>query len=119
MDFKSEVYKIQEAIESLKDSENKEIIKSLLLLMDNLNDRIEGIQVNVETIQENVEFLDNDISEIQEDLFEEVSIEDLEDIEDDFKEVTCNKCNKPIFIESSALESGISIPCPFCGEHIN
>ncbi|MEQ8198688.1 MAG: CD1247 N-terminal domain-containing protein, partial [Clostridiaceae bacterium] len=116
MDFKNEVHKIQEAVESLRDSENKDIIRSLLSLIEDLNDKIEEIQVNVETIQENVEFLDNDISEIQEDLFEEVSIEDLQDIDDDFKEVTCPQCNKPIFIESSAIESGVSIPCPFCGE---
>lgn len=91
-------------------------IQSILVTMTN---KIEEIIVNQETIEENMQFLDDDLSNIQDELFEEVSIDELCDMEDEYVEINCIHCNKPIFIEKSALTSKEQIPCPYCHESIN
>ncbi len=79
--------------------------------------KIEEVMVNEAVLSENLKYMDDDISEIQEELFEEVSLEELDEFESEYTEVSCNKCGKPIFIEASALEED-NIPCPYCGENI-
>ena len=69
-------------------------------------------------MEENMQFLDDDLSNIQDELFEEVSIDELCDMEDEYIEINCAHCNKPIFMEKSALDSKEQIPCPYCHENI-
>ena len=69
-------------------------------------------------IQRKLNCIDDDIVDIQDELFEEVSIEELEEMEDDYKEISCKNCGKPIYIENSTLQKENKIPCPYCGENI-
>lgn len=117
MNFRDELEKLELLLKAIPETDKK-ILDSFSNILKGFNDRVEEIEVNIETLQENVEFLNSDLSEIQDDLFEEVSLEDLEDFDEGFEEVTCSNCNKPIFIEKSALINNEIIPCPFCGESI-
>ena len=83
-----------------------------------MTNKIAGVVVNQEAIEENMQFLDDDLSNIQDELFEEVSIDELCDMEDEYVEVNCIQCNKPIFMEKSALSSKEQIPCPYCHKNI-
>ena len=49
-------------------------------------------------------------------IYEEVSFDDLSSIEDEYVEIKCENCDKPLFVEQQALNNNSSIPCPFCGK---
>ena len=83
-----------------------------------MNEKIEELAVNQESLDENIRFMDSDLSNIQDELFEEVSLDELNDIEDQYKEINCIHCNNPIFIEQSSLENNSEIPCPYCHKNI-
>ncbi|MGL5414280.1 MAG: CD1247 N-terminal domain-containing protein [Clostridium sp.] len=113
---------IRENLEVLKTEtaklDNNDITLKIIETIDMLTDKVEEVLVNQEAIEENIKFIDTDISGIQEELFEEVSFEDLEEIEDEYEEIKCRHCGKPIFIEKSATETNEKIKCPYCGENI-
>ncbi|WP_297633473.1 CD1247 N-terminal domain-containing protein [uncultured Clostridium sp.] len=98
--------------------DNNDITLKIIETIDMLTDKVEEVLVNQEAIEENIKFIDTDISGIQEEIFEEVSFEDLEEIEDEYEEIKCRHCGKPIFIEKSATETNEKIKCPYCGENI-
>lgn len=115
---------IQEILESLKkkiskveNEEYREIFGDINNLLEGISNKLEETIVKQEAIEENIQFIDEDLTDLQEELFEEVSLEDLEDFEDEYVEIQCNKCNKPLFIEKDALENNKIIPCPFCNEN--
>ncbi|MGV3025773.1 CD1247 N-terminal domain-containing protein [Clostridium thermobutyricum] len=113
---------IRENLEILKKEannmeENSTLLK-LINVIDLLTEKVEEVIVNQEAMEENIRFMDTDLSGIQEELFEEVSLEDLEEIEDEYEEVNCKHCNNPIFIEKSALTNNEDITCPYCKENI-
>jgi len=115
---------IQEILENLKDrvskvdnKEYREIFGNINTLLEGLSDKVEELIVKQESIEENIQFIDEDLTDLQEEFFEEVSLEDLEDFEDEYVEIKCNKCEKPLFVEKEALENNKNIPCPFCNEN--
>ena len=67
-----------------------------------------------ESLEENLKYIDEDLSDIQEELFEEVSIEDLIEMDDEFVEIKCNNCNQVLFVEKETAENKKTIVCPFC-----
>ena len=105
-------------LENLKSDENKDLIKGILDIIKDLSEEIEKLEVNQEALEENLSFIDKDISEIQEDIFEELTLEELDVLDDEYVEVKCDKCDKELFIEKSALEENKSIPCPYCNNII-
>ena len=114
---------IQEVLEDLKvkvskveNEEYREIFGTINNLLECLSDKVEEIIVKQESIEENIQFIDEDLTGLQDEFFEEVSLEDLEEFEDEYVEIECSKCKKPLFVEKGALESNQSIPCPFCNE---
>lgn len=117
MSFREELDKIQVVLKELPETE-KNIYEAFTSILEGFNNKLEELEVNLEAIGENVDYLNSDLSDIQEDLFEEVSLEDLEDFDDGFEEVTCSHCKKPIFVDKSALVNNSQIPCPLCGENI-
>lgn len=115
---------IQEVLEDLKEKiskvenkEYKEIFSDINSLLESISDKVEETLVKQEAIEENIQFIDEDLTDLQEEFFEEVSVDDLEDFEDEYVEIECNKCNKPLFVEKDALENNENIPCPFCNEN--
>lgn len=115
---------IQEVLEDLKDkvskvenNEYREMFKSINAVLEGLSDKVEELIVKQESIEENIQFIDEDLTDLQDEFFEEVSLEDLEDFEDEYVEIECNNCKKPLFVEKEALENNKTIPCPFCNEN--
>ena len=74
---------------------------------------MEEVIVKQESLEENVGYIGEDLTDIQDELFEEVTFEDLMDIEDEYVEVKCKCCGKPLFVEKDALNKNNNIPCPF------
>ncbi|MGG5462457.1 CD1247 N-terminal domain-containing protein [Clostridium sp. B9] len=112
---------IRENISTLLEAMNKnteldkEFKDSLLNVISSLVEKVEELQVNVETLDENIELLNDDLSGVQDELFEELTLEELEEYEDEYCEVVCDKCHKAIYIEKNILDKAESIPCPYCG----
>ncbi|WP_297519103.1 hypothetical protein [uncultured Clostridium sp.] len=98
---------------------NNEFNRKLLDLVDGLFDTIEGMAVNLESVTEDVSLINDDLSDVQEELFEEVTLEDLEEEDDDYVEVKCQSCEKPIYVENSVLKNKEKISCPYCTNQIN
>jgi len=117
---------IKKQMEDLKDAVNiieendkyKNCFNRITSILDLMNDEIGQLSINQEALDENIRFMDSDLSNIQEELFEEVSIEELNEIEEQYTEINCIHCNKPIYIEQSALENNEEIPCPYCNKNI-
>ncbi|MGL4991347.1 MAG: CD1247 N-terminal domain-containing protein [Sarcina sp.] len=115
---------IRKSINELKFilKENKEINndfnKKLVEVIENLSETIDEIQINLNNVAEDLSFINDDLSNVQEELFEEVTFEDLED-EDEYIEINCSTCNKPIFVENSVIKNKEKIACPYCTNQIN
>ena len=113
-DIKNNISNLLKAMD--KNTElDKEFKDSLLNVISSLVDKVEELQVNVETLDENVNLLNDDLSGVQDELFEELTLEELEEYDDESCEVVCDKCHKPIYIEKDILNRSESIPCPYCG----
>ncbi|MGL4569703.1 MAG: CD1247 N-terminal domain-containing protein [Clostridium sp.] len=116
--IREEIQELNSCIDKVSNNENKEILCKISSILNTLTSKVEEISVNQEIIEENLEYLDDDLSGIQDELFEEVSLEELNEIEEEYKEINCSHCNKPIFIEASALEENNDISCPYCGGNV-
>ena len=117
-EIKKTMDKLNTSIENVNDEKYKEIFTDISLVLDGLSKKVEEILVNEAVLAENLNYLDDDISDIQEELFEEVSLEELDEMEEEYREVNCSKCGRPIYIESSTIKGNDEIPCPYCGENI-
>lgn len=116
--IKKDIEAFRKSLENIQDDKYLDYFRSVSDILDSINNKIEDFSLNIETINENIGFMDSDLSNIQEELFEEVSLEELNDLEDKYTEFNCPHCNKPIFIEQAALENNKDIPCPYCGKNI-
>lgn len=108
------LYKI---LENHKD-ENTEVFKAAAEVMEILSKEISDLKRATDSIKETVNFLNDDVSELQDQLFEEVSIEDLEDISDNYDEIECKNCGKKLYLEMSAIKNNDVIKCPDCGANL-
>ena len=94
--------------------DNKMFKEKVLDLIESLANKIEEMQINRETLDENVSLINDDLSEVQDEIFEEVTFEELEEFEDDYVETICNNCKKVLYVERSVLKNNEEIPCPYC-----
>lgn len=118
-ELRKEIEAFKISLSNMDDDKYKKYFESIQSILNTMTDKIEEIVVNQETMEENMQFLDDDLSNIQDELFEEVSIDELCDMEDEYVEINCAHCNKPIFMEKSVLDSNEQIPCPYCHEYIH
>lgn len=114
-----EIEDMREKINSISDDKYKDIFNSITNILNNLTDKVEEVIVKQESLEENVGYIGEDLTDIQDELFEEVTFEDLMDIEDEYVEVSCKNCGKPLFVEKDALNKNNNIPCPFCNNKAN
>lgn len=114
-----EIENIKETIQSIEDEKYKELFTKISSVLINLSDKMEEVIVKQESLEENVGYIGEDLTDIQDELFEEVTFEDLMDIEDEYVEVKCKCCGKPLFVEKDALNKNNNIPCPFCNNKAN
>lgn len=98
--------------------ENIEFYKVATNILDCLNDEVSQMNEKIKNINENINFLNADVSELQDQLFEEVSIEDLEDIEDSYDELECKNCGKKLYIEVDAIKNNENLHCPNCNANL-
>lgn len=117
-ELRKEIDNLKISLSKVQDKEYKECFEGIFSVLNTMSDKIEELFVNQEAMEEKMQYLDEDVSGIQDELFEEVSIDELNDIEDEYTEINCAHCNKPIFIEKSALENNAQIPCPYCNKNI-
>lgn len=116
-DIYTQINEFKNKIDNLdvKDEQYRDIFNSFSDILLDLSSKVEDVILRQEYLEENMEYMDNDLTDIQDELFEEVSFDDLNSIEDEYVEIQCEKCNKPLFVEQQSLNNKISIPCPFCG----
>lgn len=117
-ELSKEIEKFKNSLSKIQDKEYGEYFKNMVNILELMDSKIEELTVNQESIEENIKFMDDDLTNIQDELFEEVSIDELNDMEDEYTEVNCSHCNKTIFIEQSALSNNNEIPCPYCHQNI-
>lgn len=117
-ELSKEISNLKNNLSKIKDKEYKEFFEGIASILENMNQKIEELTINQEAIEENMKFMDDDLSNIQDELFEEVSIDELNDMEDEYTEINCAHCNKPIFIEQSTISNNDEIPCPYCHKNI-
>lgn len=117
-DIKNKIEKLNISISRIKDENYKELFDEVSSILNGLSSKVQEIMVNEAALAENIKYLDDDISDLQEELFEEVSLEELDEIEEEFKEVSCKGCGKTIYIEASTLKENKEIPCPYCDKNI-
>lgn len=118
--IKKKIEELDIVIQENSKAYSTDIYSAISNILSDLNDRIEEVLENQVVLAENFNFMDEDISNLQEELFEEVSIEDLEEIESElqYTEIKCTKCNKKVFMEESLLKNKDEIKCPYCNEGI-
>lgn len=113
-----EIEDLRSIISEVEDEKYKDIFSKLINIIDDLSGKISDIEVRQESLEEDLEYIDKDIIGIQDELFEEVSIEDIIEMEEEYVEINCKHCNKPLFVEKDNVVNN-HIPCPFCNEIAN
>lgn len=109
---------LKSIVSEVDDSKYRDIFNNLIDIIDKLNEKVLELEVRQDVLEEDLEFIDKDIIGIQDELFEEVSIEDIMEMEDEYVEINCKHCNKPLFVEKDNLLND-HIPCPFCNNVAN
>lgn len=117
-ELRKEIENLRKSIAKIESNEYKDCFDNVFSILEIMNQKIEELTVTQESIEENIKFMDDDLTNIQDELFEELSIDELNDMEDEYTEINCVHCNKPIFIEQSALSNNEEIPCPYCKKNI-
>ena len=114
-DVYTKIDQVKNKINDIKDEKYADIFNSLSDILLDLSSKVEDLNSRQEYLEENIEYIDNDLTDIQDELFEEVTFGDLNGLEDEYVEINCEKCSKPLFVEQQALNNNNAIPCPFCG----
>ncbi|MDV4152174.1 hypothetical protein R0131_15205 [Clostridium sp. AL.422] len=110
------IERIKEDISKIDNDKYKSIFDDLLSVIEDIADHIGEIEYKQDSLEENIKYIDQDISGLQDELFEEVSIDDLIELEEEYIEIKCKNCDKPMFVEKEAINNKKDIPCPFCGK---
>lgn len=113
-DFNDKFESIKDEILSLEDNKYKRIFNDILSLIEDMAYSMDEMTYKQESLEESVKYMDEDIIGLQDELFEEVSIDDLIEMEDEYLEINCKHCDKPLFVEKESINKNKIIPCPFC-----
>ena len=112
-----EINDLRQVINDIDDEKYKNVLSTINNVVNDMALKIEEIIVKQEAIEENMEYIGDDLTDMREEMFEEVSFDDLENLEDEYEEIHCHTCGKSLFVERKALEHNFSIPCPFCNKN--
>ena len=113
-DIKNKIEGIKTNIENVSDDKYKNLFNSISLVLDDMLNAIEDMSNRQDYLEENVQYIDEDLTGLQDELFQEVSIEDLIEMDDEYIEISCKNCEKPLFVEKDSIDNNKVIPCPFC-----
>ncbi|NLL31346.1 MAG: hypothetical protein GX258_10020 [Clostridiales bacterium] len=112
--IKSKIDTIKKDIKKVNNEEYQDIFTNILSVLDDLSIVVEELNVRQESLEENIQYLDEDVTGLQDELFEEVTIEDLIEMDNEFIEINCKNCSKSLFVEKESMDNNKTIPCPFC-----
>ncbi|WP_066893108.1 CD1247 N-terminal domain-containing protein [Clostridium nigeriense] len=115
-EFKDKIENIKDELSCIEDDKYKNLFGSLLSIIEDITYSIEEMNDKQESLEESVKYIDEDIIGLQDELFEEVSIEDLMEIEEEYVEINCKHCDKPLFVEKESINKNKNLPCPFCNK---
>ena len=93
---------------NLGDDTNGKLFKAII---DALEDMADAIRENEDSIIELDECLDEMADEFSE-------LEDDDDFDDDFVEMTCPHCGETVYFDIDLIESDDELMCPNCNEII-
>ncbi|MGL4741951.1 MAG: CD1247 N-terminal domain-containing protein [Sarcina sp.] len=116
--IRGKITQLKLILEENKDMDNT-FNRKMLEVVTDLYDSIEGMSVNVESIAEDLSLINDDLADVQEELFEEMTLEELEEVEDEYIEIKCQSCGKPIYVENSVIKNKEKISCPYCTNQIS
>ena len=89
-----EINDLRQVINDIDDEKYKNILSAISGVVNDMALKVEEIIVKQEAIEENMEYIGDDLTDMREELFEEVSFNDLENLEDEYEEIHCPFCNK-------------------------
>ena len=115
-EIKDKIDKLIEKVSKV-DNSNKEILEDIVEILKGITTAVEITNLKQDYLEENLKYMDEDLSDIQDELFEEVSIEDLIEMDDEFVEIECSNCNQTLFVEKETMENKKNINCPFCNQN--
>lgn len=115
-EIKDKIEKIKKEVSLIEDERYNNIFKSILSVIEDMTYSMEKMNDKQDSLEESVKYIDEDIIGIQDELFEEVSIEDLIEIEEEYVEINCKSCDKPLFVEKESITQNKNLPCPFCNK---
>ena len=114
-----EINNISEKLKEVKDKKYYDLFNSMQGVLSSLASKIEEVQIKQESMEENMEYIGDDLTDMREEFFEEVSFDELAEIEEEYVEIKCKHCGKPLFVEQKSIKNNTSIPCPFCNDRAN
>lgn len=103
------------AIDTEKSKEGK-LISVMIDILQEMGMSIEDLEENATALGEELDAVSDDLSDVEEMIFGDDEDEDDEEDEeegDDFFEVECPNCNRPLVIDEDAMEAGM-VECPGC-----
>ena len=100
-----EINDLRQVINDIDDEKYKNILSAISGVVNDMALKVEEIIVKQEAIEENMEYIGDDLTDMREELFEEASFDDLENLEDEYEEIHCHNCGKPLFVERKAIEN--------------
>lgn len=115
----NDIESLKEIISNIENNCDKNIYLGILNILEKISGKVEDSILRQEYLEENVQYMDEDLTDLQEELFEEVSFDELSDFEDEYIEINCKNCSKPLFVEKESMDSNKEIPCPFCSNSAN
>lgn len=115
-EIKFKIEKIKEDISNIEDTKYKKIFDNLFSIIEDMAESMDEMESKQESFEESIQYIDEDIIGLQDELFEEVSIEDLMELEEEYVEIKCKYCGKPLFVEKESINNNKKIPCPFCNK---
>lgn len=80
-ELNDKINNLKEQIENIKENQYKDLFEAVSGILSDLSSKVEEISLRQDYLEENMEFMDNDLTDIQDELFEEVSFDDLSSIE--------------------------------------
>ena len=82
-----EINDLRQVINDIDDEKYKNILSAISGVVNDMALKVEEIIVKQEAIEENMEYIGDDLTDMREEMFEEVSFDDLENLEDEYEEI--------------------------------
>ncbi len=95
-------------------SKEGKLISVMIGILEEVGMSIEDLEETTRALGEEIDAVSDDLEDVEDVVFDNED-EDDEDYDDDWFEVKCPTCEKPLVIDDKALADGF-IQCPNCGD---